>query len=248
MHKRDLNATFRFLLPQSITSVRILLSSWAIVAAISGVLEQVAILVIVGVISDGFDGSVARKLDVASEFGALLDYFADYLCFIVVPAVLSFLMLSDGSGLAVLLLVALPLLTGALRYARMDGLRRIQSFDEIGYPGMSTVLYTCFVVALFFLARAGLLGDELLRQLTFGSVPLLSALMLAPLRYPKLVKSKSIMFPVLAGLGLMPFVLTTILAGLTVAVIVLYVAFSPLLIGHLPELGRRGSNTGSLHH
>jgi CDP-diacylglycerol--serine O-phosphatidyltransferase len=245
MVNRHLNATLRFCLPQSITSLRILLSGWALFAAISGNAELVALLVILGIISDGFDGSVARKLDVASDFGALFDYFADYLCFIVVPSILCFLMLDAGASRVELAVLLLPLLAGAIRYSRMDGLRRIQSFDELGYPGLSTVLYTCFVVALFFLAHQGFLSERVLSQLLWGSVPVLSVLMLAPVRYPKLVKSKTVLLPILVGLGLMPFVLTTVLAVLTVAVVMAYVVFSPLLISQRPELSSRGSNANS---
>lgn len=241
MASQHLSTTFRFCLPQAITSLRVLLSSWALFVAFSGATELAAVLVILGVISDGFDGSVARKLSVASDFGALFDYFADYLCFIVVPSVLSFLMLKAAAGMVELAVLALPLLAGALRYSRMDGLRRIESFDEFGYPGLSTVLYTCYVVAVFFLAHQGFLGERLLSQVILVAVPVLSALMLAPVRYPKLVKSTSILLPVLAGLGLMPFVLTTALALLTVAVIVLYVVISPFLISQRPELS--GSRT-----
>jgi CDP-diacylglycerol--serine O-phosphatidyltransferase len=222
-----------------------LLSSWALFAAFSGATELAAVLVILGVISDGFDGSVARKLSVASDFGALFDYFADYLCFIVVPSVLSFLMLRAGSGMVELAVLALPLLAGALRYSRMDGLRRIESFDEIGYPGLSTVLYTCYVVAVFFLAHQGILGERLLSQMVLVSAPVLSALMLAPVRYPKLVNSKKVIIPVLAGLGLMPFVLTTGLAVLTVTVVVLYVVISPFLISQRPELSGSRSDANS---
>jgi CDP-diacylglycerol--serine O-phosphatidyltransferase len=202
-------------------------------------------LIILGVISDGFDGSVARKLNVASDFGALFDYFADYLCFIVAPSILSFLMLKEGVGALELAVLALPLLAGALRYSRMDGLRKIESFDEIGYPGLSTVLYTCYVVAVFFLAHQGFLGQRVLSQMILVSVPVFSALMLAPVRYPKLVNSKSVMIPVLAGLGLMPFVLTTGLAVLTVTVVVLYVVISPFLISQRPDLSGSRSDADS---
>jgi phosphatidylserine synthase len=133
----------------------------------------------------------------------------------------------------------------------MDGLRRIQSFDEIGYPGLGTVFYTCFVVALFFLVRQGLLNHQLLSQLMSVSVPLFAALMVAPIRYPKLVKFKSILLPVVVGLGLMPFFVTSFLAVLTVVVIFLYVVVSPFLVSQRPltaDLRSCADVTGRLSH
>lgn len=245
MVNRHWNTAVRFCLPQAITSLRILLSGWALFALLSGQTELAAVLVILGVISDGFDGPLARKLHVTSDFGALFDYFSDYLCFLVVPSILSFKMLGLGGGILHLAVPSLPLLAGALRYSRMGGLRRVESFDELGYPGLSTVLYTCYIIALFFLVQEGLLGERLLSQLILGPVPILSVLMLAPVRYPKLVKSKLILMPVLTGLGLMPFFLTTFLAGLALLLIVTYVILSPFLLNQRPELSERSSDPDS---
>ncbi len=52
-------------------------------AIITAVMRAVAATFItLGAVTDGLDGWAARRLGVSSPFGALFDYFCDYLCFV----------------------------------------------------------------------------------------------------------------------------------------------------------------------
>ena len=59
-----------------------------------------------------------------------------------------------------------------------------------------------------------------------------------PIHSPKFAKYKFILFPVVAGLSVMPFVLTKDLAFLSVFLVFLNVKFSPLSVKQRPERTR----------
>jgi CDP-diacylglycerol--serine O-phosphatidyltransferase len=222
-------STFKFLIPQSVTALRLLLASGALMAISLGKPEHAATLIVLGVATDGLDGSLARRLDVASDFGALFDYFADYLCYVVAPVLLILSSYWQGSPLLQFLMVSPPLLTGALRYTKLDGLRREGSCEKSGYPGVPTVFFACFVCALLFLDYGHAVGQHWIGPTLLAGSLLLAILMVAPVAYPKLVKFKSILLPIVIGLCIMPFFLREILAGLTVFLTAAYVLIGPLL-------------------
>lgn len=229
MHRDRFLSTLRFCIPQSITALRLILGAAALYLACRDNPAQAVTLIVLGVITDGADGALARRLGVEGDFGALFDYFADYLCYIVAPVALVIFVPDDEMGPLHLLAISLPLLTAALRYARMDGLRRDGSCHGNGYPGVATVFYACFVSAWMLLGWQGFIPTSLFNPGLFWGSMILSALMVAPLCYPKLVRFKGVMLPVVVGLGIMPFVWTTVLALSTIVLTVAYIVLSPLL-------------------
>ncbi len=215
-----------FGIPQLFTAARIILAGWSLSASIAGQLHLAASLITFGAITDGLDGITARKLRSATEFGALFDYFADYLCYIVAPWILSTRLLPDAWSPFASLALGFPLLAGAVRYARNSLLLRTEDFEQVGFPGLGTVFYAVLIVAWVFLELAGGQAHIVLSIV----VPVLSVLMVTPVRYPKLVTSRVFFFPVLLGLLLMPFVLTKYLAALTLVLVAAYVVFGPVVI------------------
>lgn len=78
--------------------------------ALTGKPDLGAILILVAVLMDSFDGALARSLDAASEFGAQLDSMADLISFGVAPAVVVGAVLpEDVRYLGWALLVVYPL-------------------------------------------------------------------------------------------------------------------------------------------
>lgn len=81
-------------------------------------------LVFIGLLCDGLDGSIARLMRSASEFGAQLDSLADVVTFGVVPAVLArSVLVTDGHWFGrrpVTLLVVMYVVAGAIRLARYN--------------------------------------------------------------------------------------------------------------------------------
>jgi hypothetical protein len=64
--------------------------------------------------------------------------------------------------------------------------------------------------------------------------PLLSVLMIARTRYPKLSVYPSILVPTLAGLMIMPFAYTVSLAAVTLVLIAVYVLAGPAMVPQRP--------------
>ena len=224
------DARLRFAVPQLFTSARVVIGVWALLSAVLHQLDLAAGLLIIGVVTDALDGAAARMLGVESAFGWLFDLFSDYLYYIVVPGVLSVILSDAGSGPFAVLVLGLPFLTGAIRYARNFNLGLNDPLAGVSTPGLGTNLYAFFIVALVFLKREDAIQSTTLQQLLLYAVPALSVLMIAPIRYPKLSRHNFVLIPVLVGLNAMPFVLTLPLAIVTLSLVAIYVVFSPLIV------------------
>ncbi|RPI23653.1 MAG: radical SAM protein [Acidobacteria bacterium] len=227
MDRERTNAFLSFGIPQVFTAARILLAGWALSAAARGEAHLAATLIIYGTVTDALDGKLARRLGSTSEFGGLFDYFADYFCYIVAPWFLSTSLLPQGLNPVLTLSLGLPLLAGAVRYARNGLLLRTENFEQVGFPGLGTVFYTNLITAWVFLGS----NTNRLGALVLGLVvPMFSVLMVSPVRYPKLVTSKLVCLPVLLGLIVMPFFLTRYLATLALILVSAYVLVGPFVM------------------
>lgn len=69
---------------------------------------------------DSLDGRIARRLNVASEFGRQLDSLADLVSFGVAPATIAFLLIFIHSGWSGYIVAAVFPVCGALRLARFN--------------------------------------------------------------------------------------------------------------------------------
>ena len=219
----------RFMVPQVVTALRLVFSSLAIVAAIRGGFDLAAKFIIFGIVTDSLDGPLARRLNVTTEFGALFDYYVDYACMVVAPSILAFLMTCEHIGNLSVVLITLPMLTGAVRYARNGIWLRKQSFEEVGYPGLGTVFFALFVVGLVLLDMEAIIGSAYFSMLLLTATPVFSAMMVAPWRYPKLTKFRAIHTIVCASMITMLFTLTEMIAAITLLVILTYAVVSPLV-------------------
>jgi CDP-diacylglycerol---serine O-phosphatidyltransferase len=124
---RDLNV-LRYTVPNSFTSLSLLLGLGSVVTTQVGDLEFAAWLIVWCGLLDTMDGLVARLLKATSNFGAEFDSMADLVAFGVAPSVLVFnagLQLADvevSSGQFWVLLTACGVfvLAGAMRLARFN--------------------------------------------------------------------------------------------------------------------------------
>lgn len=240
MSDEDWNATFRFAVPQALTGLRIILSAGAIVFALIHQSTLSAKLIAVATVTDILDGPLATKLRAQTDFGALFDYFADYLCYIVAPVVLSCTLLRSSDIGYPALLLTVPLLTGAIRYSRNAVLLRTESFAQLGFPGLLTVCYALFVVGAVLVDLEDMLGTRHFRTLLYAIVPVLSLLMISRLRYPKLTVSKAVGIPVVVFLLCLPFLVSKLLAAFMLCAVFAYTFVSPFLVAGRPTPERKG--------
>lgn len=217
-----------FLVPQVLTAARLLLGGAALVAGSAGDLRTSATLLTYGSVTDGIDGPVARRLGVTSRFGILFDYFADYVCYVIGPAMIGLELLRPLPAAAAWVTVAVPLLTGAVRYARNAQRAEHEAFERVGLPGLGTVVFAFFVITVVFLDTARVLQPVVHASLIAVTMWVLSLLMISPLRYPKVTATWQTGVPILLGLAIMPFALTVPLAAGALLLGTCYTVASPL--------------------
>lgn len=121
----------RYLVPNAVTAVSMVLALAAIIQASRGRHESAAWLIVLCALLDRVDGVAARWMKACSEFGVQFDSLADLLAFCVAPGLLVYFLLSDdpryasaftpGPAKAVLVAsVAAYTLSGAARLARFN--------------------------------------------------------------------------------------------------------------------------------
>jgi CDP-diacylglycerol---serine O-phosphatidyltransferase len=105
-------------IPHLFTLGNLVSGVFAITFTMNGLFSTAAFLILCAVVCDYFDGKIARRLKLNSEFGVELDSLADLVSFGVAPALL--VHTQDGPGmLTTLALVSFPV-CGALRLARFN--------------------------------------------------------------------------------------------------------------------------------
>jgi CDP-diacylglycerol--serine O-phosphatidyltransferase len=108
------------LIPNVLTLAALCSGLTAIRFGLQGQFRLAVIAVIVAAIFDALDGRVARRLGVASRFGAELDSLSDFLCFGVTPALVLYLAaLKDAGPLGWVVTLMFPICS-ALRLARFN--------------------------------------------------------------------------------------------------------------------------------
>jgi phosphatidylserine synthase len=233
-HLRIGNQTSRrmvnFLIPQILTGARIVMGAIALFLSMRGQPHWAATWITYGALTDGLDGIAARRFNAVSEFGAAFDLFSDYLCYIVAPVALSISFFGPAPSISIFVVLSLPLLAGAIRYSRVISRGRTQAFEMVGTPGLATVVYSFFIATMIFAGAEELIGVSLTRSMILILVPILSGLMVSPIRFTKLMKFHWIFFTAMAGFLIMPFVFTRILAVITFALGFVYTVLSPVLI------------------
>lgn len=200
------------LLPQALTSTRLVLAVCAVNAALDGRLNTAATLVTLGAVTDGLDGVVARRLRATSAFGALFDYFADYLCYIFAPWAIARGLLAPELGWWRDAVLTLPFVTAAIRYAR-NGLIAANPSSGGEVPGLGTVFFAFLCVATVFLEAQSVVREPFFAAAFGVFVTVFALLMVAPFRCPKMTAFRGMSPAVLMLIAIMPFVATKALAA-----------------------------------
>jgi len=222
----------RAIAANAVTMVRVPLGAAALIASLGENLTAAATLITVCAVLDGLDGKVARWLSAATPFGALFDYFCDYLCFVVAPWALTRAIVQADGDVSDAILI-LPLVTGAARYARSGVIvagRDSRDDDVRDLPGLATMFFAFVGVLAVFLDARAAIGLPAARALVLGLSAVMSILMVVPVRYPKLTEFPGVSPTVLVLLGTMPIVGTRAIAAAAVVIGLAYAIAGPLLI------------------
>jgi CDP-diacylglycerol---serine O-phosphatidyltransferase len=169
----------RFVVVTSFTGLNLIVGIVALLLAFAGAEEFAAYSLLLCVLLDGCDGTLARRWHVTSPFGAQLDSLSDMTSFMIAGAGLIYVWLSDtwpvwiGSSVCVLYA-----LCGAIRLARFNA----SPSNPRYFQGVPTT-FAATALALNFLVNTQLHLHPLVALL--GCV-LVSLLMISDFPYPKM--------------------------------------------------------------
>jgi CDP-diacylglycerol---serine O-phosphatidyltransferase len=154
-------------IPNLLTIGNLICGVLSITLNMSGLIMISSIFIFIAAIFDLFDGKVARKLKVNSEFGVELDSLADIVSFGVAPALL-FHSISAPSILTSLAFILFPTM-GALRLAKFSAKPTIGYFKGLPIPAAGLPLAG---MGMFFYSNAWI-------------TLILAFLMVSPIRFKK---------------------------------------------------------------
>lgn len=182
-------------IPNLITQLNLFCGCVAVIFAVHGVFEMVALFVFLGIVFDFFDGLAARLLNVKSELGLQLDSLADMITSGVVPGIVMFKLLemsfsngwetsgtfSEGLEISNLwpLLGFIITLASGYRLAKFN-VDENQTDSFIGLPTPANALLIISLPLILFYHNNDILNHIILNQwfligLTFLSAFLLNA-------------------------------------------------------------------------
>lgn len=167
-----------FVIVNSFTGFNLIVGALSLIVAGTGQTALAAWGLLLCVLLDTCDGSLARRWNVTTEFGAQLDSLADMTSFIIASMALTYYWARPTTPFVLLVGVCgLYALSGAMRLARFNS-----TVAQRGYfQGMPTTGGAAVLAALYLIAPPpssyGIVG----------LVALLAVLMVSTLPYPKLV-------------------------------------------------------------
>nr|WP_246596230.1 CDP-diacylglycerol--serine O-phosphatidyltransferase [Bacillus alkalicola] len=103
-----------------LTIINLGLGGFAIIYALQGQFNHSVLFICVAAIFDRFDGMVARKLNITSEFGKQLDSLCDLISFGVAPVLLLYQSTLSDFGFAGAMFTIIFIACGAVRLARFN--------------------------------------------------------------------------------------------------------------------------------
>jgi CDP-diacylglycerol--serine O-phosphatidyltransferase len=170
----------RFLVVNACTVSSLLLGMSAIFLAVNGAqVEWAALCLIACVIFDGLDGALARKLGVASPFGAQMDSLADMCSFgIAAPVVVYAWLAGSAPAMLVMPACALVAVCAAIRLARFN----VSPKDGRFFCGVPTTM----VAAV--LALGTLIAPAMPASMRVAAVATMALAMVSSFPYAKLAR------------------------------------------------------------
>lgn len=188
--------TFRYVVPNAITSLGMLLGFWSIFFVIRGDHWNAAWLLLLCVLVDKMDGTAARLLDATSPLGIQMDSLSDLVTFIVAPGILWMSVLTGPSSpfttfpmlLVPLLAVSIYVAAGALRLAKFNCDAEDPEFPGY-FEGMPTTMGGATAASLYLTLHLHSSVEAAIPWIP-PIIGVMGVLMVSPLLLPKLKKSK----------------------------------------------------------
>jgi len=198
-----MSSAMRRFVPCSCTFLALCAGMGSILAAGQGNVLLSAQLILVSLILDGLDGTLARLLRGQTVFGAELDTFVDITSFGIAPAVLLYFYPGGLQSVPVwgLALAFLYVMSGAARLSRF---RAVDPYrGQRGYLGLPITTAAGFVASYLIALESPWAADIPLLSLREGplaagfwvAVPAMLVLQVSRIRYSKPTKNPKVLIP-----------------------------------------------------
>ena len=184
---------YRVLAPSAVTSANIATGFMAMVAAADGRFELSVYLLVIAILCDVLDGTIARLLGATSEFGQEMDSFSDAISFGVAPAFLVYLAILRPLGFWGLIAALVYLLAGVTRLTRfvLTSDAHVKELRTTGAP---------IPIAASYLMAAVLMRDRMPVEAVVVVVLVMSLLMVSRIRLPSLKGKNLVSAMLLVGI------------------------------------------------
>ena len=127
--------------------VSIVLLSISINSTTHNYINLACYLILIASVIDSFDGKLARKLGISSDFGKEIDSLADLISFCLAPSFLLFVYYYQLELIELKTLIFLssfPLILGAIRLAKFNSLSDMRSSEKyLGLPTPANAIVIC---------------------------------------------------------------------------------------------------------
>ncbi len=187
------DSRLRWLAPNLITAANITAGFLSMLAAAEGRFETAVYLLMLAVLLDLFDGKVARRLKVTSEFGQEMDSFSDAVSFCAAPAFLAHAAILRSLGAMGVIVSLIYLLAGVLRLARFN-LTSDAHGKARSTTGVPTPVGAGYVMALV------LMRDQIPALAAALVLLILAGLMISRLQLPEFRGKSSVTVALLVGM------------------------------------------------
>jgi len=196
----------RYLVPNGVTCLSMLAGMMSVAASVDGRYVDAAWLILLCVLLDKLDGTMARLLNASSRFGVELDSFSDFLTFGMAPAFLCFSLMTkdpryvgyyaDGAmAWAPQILPAFLVLCAGLRLAKFNVLT--ETIGSRVFLGVPTTLVGGIIASFLLTAWRFEWSAEVVGYFPFALV-LFGLWMVSNVPLPKLGKTENMPYNVFA--------------------------------------------------
>ncbi len=192
--------TIKQAIPSFFTMLAMLAGVFSMLASAAGDFILAAQLIMVSMILDGLDGTLARLLRSTSQFGAELDTFVDMTSFGLAPAILLYHLMLKNEGILGLAVVSAIVLSGVSRLSRF---RVVDPYrGQRGYLGLPITTAAGWIASLVIASQNSLFNDTWLSlehgpvaTLFWVSTLIMIVLQLSHVRYIKPTKKPVVFVP-----------------------------------------------------
>lgn len=179
---------FKIAIPASLTFGNLLSGFFAIIFAFKGELMISTLFIFLSAVFDTFDGMIARKLNIPSNFGVQLDSLADLGGFGFPAAIITYKFLFDSNEIYGFILGPLFLICGAYRLARFNA--ELTEFEKKSFSGLPIPFAALTLVAyinmvnpavnkselfIYHAVIAAIISLMMVSRITYPAIPKLSA-------------------------------------------------------------------------